>query len=266
MSKQRFNKDAGFTLVEIIIVIAILGILAAILIPNFSGFTKKAKATADKAELKTLNTITKAYRADEPLMDPFTDSEETNGQLMQFLVEEGLLHRPLIPRQANLQFEWDFQEMIWTLGEGSSVVTASQVTFNTTTGWWSSRIFSYIGSSRDIIIPKVIDGNTLKGIWQDAFRGKGLTSLTFSKDSVITQIHARAFQDNSLTEVVLPESLTILDGLAFKGNPISKVTIGENVTLGANVFLGNDKFKTVYEEFGKAAGTYVVVDGNWIKQ
>lgn len=37
--------EFGFALIELIVVIAILGILAAILIPRFNGFTDKAKST-----------------------------------------------------------------------------------------------------------------------------------------------------------------------------------------------------------------------------
>ncbi len=40
-SLKRKNQK-GFTLIELIVVIAILGILAAVLIPQFGGFTKKA--------------------------------------------------------------------------------------------------------------------------------------------------------------------------------------------------------------------------------
>ena len=45
MKKLRSKK--GFTLIELIVVIAILGILATIAIPRFSGFTDKAKVRAD---------------------------------------------------------------------------------------------------------------------------------------------------------------------------------------------------------------------------
>jgi type IV pilus assembly protein PilA len=46
------NTKRGFTIVELVIVIAIIAILAAILIPVFSNVTKSAEQAALKAEIK----------------------------------------------------------------------------------------------------------------------------------------------------------------------------------------------------------------------
>lgn len=43
----------GFTIVELVIVIAVIAILAAVLIPTFSGLIRKAKISADTQLCKT---------------------------------------------------------------------------------------------------------------------------------------------------------------------------------------------------------------------
>jgi type II secretion system protein G len=58
------KQDKGFTLVELLIVIVILGILATVTVFAVTGITGRGKETACKADRKTLATALESYAAD----------------------------------------------------------------------------------------------------------------------------------------------------------------------------------------------------------
>lgn len=65
IQKLRGSNQEGFTLIELMIVIAIIGILAAIAIPNFVAYRARSYNSSAQSDLKNAMTTQEAYFVDE---------------------------------------------------------------------------------------------------------------------------------------------------------------------------------------------------------
>jgi general secretion pathway protein G len=58
------TKRGGFTLIEMLLVVAIIGTLAALIVPKIAGKSQEAKIAAAKADISTLGTLLDAFQLD----------------------------------------------------------------------------------------------------------------------------------------------------------------------------------------------------------
>lgn len=103
MINKENNKQAGFTLLEIIVVVFILGILAAIVAPKIIGRTDDARITDAKVQIRNLETALKLFKMDNGFYPDTQQGLEAliekpvTGRLPQKYREGGYLEQKKIP-------------------------------------------------------------------------------------------------------------------------------------------------------------------------
>ncbi|AOY58987.1 type IV pilin protein [Desulfococcus multivorans] len=75
---NKLRKNEGFTLIELMIVVAIIGILAAIAIPNFMNYQCKSKQAEAKQNLGAIAKVEEAYFAEYNTYKAAEKTEDTD--------------------------------------------------------------------------------------------------------------------------------------------------------------------------------------------
>ena len=114
---MRKSNKKGFTVVELVIVIAIIAVLAAVLIPTFAGLIHSANVSSDKSLVKNLNT---ALRADEVL----NGSNSNIDRALGVSLENGYNIEKLTPTSQGNEIVWDEVNNQFALIKGDQVLYA----------------------------------------------------------------------------------------------------------------------------------------------
>ena len=144
--KQNKKNQKGFTLIELIIVIAIMGILAAVLVPSFTQMTAKAKISTDLRSIQTLQKQLDLYAAEHGSTYP-TGADKTAAALAAV---------------KNL-YKGQYIESKITITGDSAIVTGT-----------SRNLEKVVGIQSDALI--VLDGDAKKGVFKlDSTSATGTT-------------------------------------------------------------------------------------------
>ncbi len=100
----------GFTLVEILIVVVIVGILAAIAIPTYYSYVKKGYATEAKTQLKSIVQAADMYYSERGEPAPDVETMETEGY---------------IELKQSVKNKWEFDLNLDPNGDGGSASATS---------------------------------------------------------------------------------------------------------------------------------------------
>ncbi|WP_054870132.1 type II secretion system protein [Caloranaerobacter sp. TR13] len=96
---KRIRNKKGFTLVELIVVIAVLGIISAIAVPRFVGIQEEAKKKADVATARSLAKATELAIAKGDIEIP--DNNDNTVNIQSDLVGKNYLDSKPVPQSVN---------------------------------------------------------------------------------------------------------------------------------------------------------------------
>lgn len=265
MSKMQ-NK--GFTLIELIVVMAIIAVLVLLAAPRFLGYTEDGNTTAIQQDLRVLSDATELYRLDSNDWPVDTDNEirtGIGGLDTAYVIDENKL-------SSNIKNIYgDFKDYaIITKGDNLGEIIHienNQITFNgknyhsvldvptspasmfktipsgtggcIITGFDEDYIQKHLNDKKinGINIPNKINNLPVVAIGRSAFESKGLDYVRLDDAQSLEKLEVRAFMRNNIKEVLLPDSVTTIESMAFKENNITKLTIPSNIE-----FIGQESF------------------------
>ena len=124
--KTNLRSEKGFTIVELLIVIVVIGILAAITIVSFNGVTAKANTTSAKSAASSVIKKAEAYNAEKSGY-PLLGTDLTSAAQTESYSLSGVTALPAAPTAANGKTTVQFLKCSAGSDTAQSTITATNI-------------------------------------------------------------------------------------------------------------------------------------------
>ena len=237
---MRANKR-GFTITELVIVIVVIAILAAVLIPTFASLIKKANLSADTQTAKSLNTAVAAAEAENETV--------TFSVALNAMREAGYIVANLNPTAAGNFFAWEAKtNQVLLVDKDMKVLFKAEDLDETCDsiedGTW------YIALNDTSILDDVAGAQVIPSLTDKAVDGKGDNVKTMLADGGTVTLSEN---------VTLTEAPTHSDGVKKDG---IRIDTDEETTLDLNGQTLNASFTTADYRMFQVGSDFNLANGS----
>lgn len=256
------NKQKGFTLIELIVVMAIVGVLVLLAAPRFIGYTKDANVTAMQQDMKVLADAAALYHVDEgewPIIDGVEPQVIGVGGVGHvYLIDEdkiGALTKNIhnnyndygviingkdtgkvfhiegvISKDGYKQHGNNIQENRPIIFDGKKYNDIREVP-ESPTEWFA---FNEINNGAEY----EVSGVTIEGVTRISipaeYRGKPVTKIADGPSTYQSRFHG-------IEELILPNSIEVIGNSAFYGNNLKNLVLPTSIKgIGRRAFQHNN--------------------------
>ena len=253
----------GFTIVELVIVIAVIAILAAVLIPTFASIVKKANIAADTQLTKNLNTALAAAEAGEDAPDTFTE-------VLKVLRDSGYLVGNLNPTTEGWYYVWESESNQILLVDGNDNFSvkykSKELEKDTICDTWNIAVSdptlaATLKAKGAKVAYSVLDVENIQNVIDAALAGGEVViaeGITLDNDKTISL-------DNENAEVTLKLGNSVVTASAILSDVPFEVKAGKLNLEGGNISALSGRVdadgKYVTNPILTSDGTYTKIDG-----
>ena len=276
---MRNTNKKGFTIVELVIVVAVIAILAAVLIPTFSGIIRKANLSADQVAVKNMNTVLATEFA--------TVTPASIKEVVDALDDNGFNVDALTPLSKDHKFCWNVGTKTIVLVDANNTVLypekeelksenvnladgASYINVEAST---PEAVIEALKSGSDVTLmadvtlpdePVTIKGNVTIDLNGHNLNASASTTRPFvmSGDSILTINATNSVVDCGIFGIVNivddSNAKLVINGGTFKGDLRNGafLRIRNNVT--ADITLNNVTFVDAHEKYASEGDSYFI--------